>query len=241
MATILHSGISSPSVCPYLSDREHQMDNRVMIDVPPGEVEALLQRGWRRFGPHYFRPACIGCDACISVRIPVQTFQMSKSQRRAWRRCGGIEVRLQLPMVDQQRLELYAAWHAQREASKGWLPNGLDLDAYRRQFCYPHPCARELAYYEEGRLVGIGIVDETPESISSIYFFYSPAMAKRSLGIASVLFEIEIARSRGRKYVYLGYHVEGCGSLEYKSGFRPYQILMGRPRDSELPIWRTVE
>lgn len=241
MATILHSGISSPSLCPYLSDREHQMDNRVMIDVPPSEVEALLQRGWRRFGPHYFRPACLGCDACVSIRIPVDHFQASKSQRRAWRKCHGIEVRLQLPVADQERLDLYASWHAERESARSWQPNSLDLDSYRRQFCYPHPCSRELAYFLEGKLVGVGIVDETSESLSSIYFFYSPRIANRSIGIASVLYEVEIAKSRGRQYVYLGYHVAGCGSLEYKAGFRPHQVLVGRPGDTEPPVWKWVQ
>jgi arginine-tRNA-protein transferase len=33
------------------------------------------------------------------------------------------------------------------------------------------------------------------------------------------------ARERGLPYVYLGYFVEGCRSLEYKSRFRPNEVL----------------
>jgi len=241
MATILHSEISEPYPCPYLADRDHQMENRLMIDVTAEEADALLIRGWRRFGPHYFRPVCSHCQECLSVRIPVAEFSPSKSQRRAFRKCQDLKVLLRVPQVDQERLDLYAAWHENREQIKGWPNNPLDANAYFHQFCFPHPCARELAYYYEDKLVGVGIVDEMPHSVSSVYFFSAPEFAHLSIGVASVLFEIKLARMRGLSYLYLGYNVLRCESLRYKSAYRPQEILIGRPELDATPVWAKLD
>jgi len=84
------------------------------LDVSPEELEALLERGWRRFGPMYFRPACEGCAECVTLRIPATTFEPSKSQRRARKNASRLTRRVSRPRIDDERLELYARWHAQR-------------------------------------------------------------------------------------------------------------------------------
>jgi arginyl-tRNA--protein-N-Asp/Glu arginylyltransferase len=40
-----------------------------------------------------------------------------------------------------------------------------------------------------------------------------------------VLSLLDEAGARSRPYVYLGYYVAGCGSMEYKAHFLPNQIL----------------
>ena len=102
---------------------------------------------------------------------------------------------------------------------------------------FPHPAAREITYVEpeSGRLVGVGLCDETPRAWSAIYFFYDPAWATKSIGTANVVTQIEIARRRGIPYVYLGYQVEGCQSLAYKASFRPQEHLIGLPEPDETP------
>jgi arginine-tRNA-protein transferase len=45
------------------------------------------------------------------------------------------------------------------------------------------------------------------------------------LGTFNVLKVIEHARELGLPHVYLGYFVDGCGSLAYKANFLPNQIL----------------
>ena len=63
-------------------------------------------------------------------------------------------------------------------------------------------------------------------------------MARLSLGVASVLFEIEWARSRNRPHVYLGYRIAGCPSTAYKSQYLPHELLEGRPELADPPVWR---
>ena len=83
----------------------------------------------------------------------------------------------------------------------------------------------EWCYYIGDRLLGVGYVDRLPEGLSAIYFFYDPQESHRSLGTFNVLSILREARTSGVPYVYLGYYVEGCRSLEYKARFRPNEIL----------------
>jgi arginine-tRNA-protein transferase len=69
--------------------------------------------------------------------------------------------------------------------------------------------------------------------LSAIYFFYDPDERHRSLGTWNVLSLIEEAGRRRLPYVYLGYYVEGCGSMEYKGRFAPSEL---RGDDG---VWRT--
>ena len=57
--------------------------------------------------------------------------------------------------------------------------------------------------------------------LSAIYFFYDPLERQRSLGTYNVLCVIDEARRRGLPYAYLGYYVEGCAAMAYKTRFVP--------------------
>jgi arginine-tRNA-protein transferase len=148
------------------------------------------------------------------------------------------------PQIDHERLDLYHTWHEDRETVREWAPSVITAEDYFHQFAFPHPAGRELAFYDDsagGRLVAIGICDETPMAWSAVYCFYDPAYARLSLGTANVLALIEIARAQGKPYMYLGYRVNACASLKYKTTFLPQEELIGRPPDFEEPQWERVE
>jgi arginine-tRNA-protein transferase len=237
---LLEHVVEKPHACAYLPDRQASLEVRVMLDVTATEYAALLERAWRRFGPVYFRPACVGCGECVSLRVVVDRFVPSKSQRRAARACASLRRVVGPPQVDAKRLALYARWHAGREVARGWEPNGQTRERYRLEFAFPHPCAREATFYDDaagGRLVGVSLFDETPSALSAAFFFYDPDYARRSLGTANVLALVDEARAAGRRHLYLGYRVAGCASLRYKGAFRPHELLVGRPGHDEEPRW----
>src|SRR4051812_45073184 len=113
-----HAALEEP--CPYLTNLEATTDYRILTDVTPEEHEEMIIRGWRRFGMQYFRPKCAGCMECVSLRVPVATFQPTKSQRRAWRKSEHLRVKIGPPQANEQRVELFHAWHAMREETRGW-------------------------------------------------------------------------------------------------------------------------
>lgn len=242
MARIVEQLTEPPHPCAYLPGMSASLEIRVQVDVSPAELEAMLERGWRRFGPVYFRPVCADCQQCVTLRIPTATFHASKSQRRAVSKAARLTRRVARPQVDEERLALYARWHAHRENARGWQESPIDAERYAFDFAFPHPCVREVTFTDPDdgdRLVGVGIVDDTDVSLSAVYFFWDPELAPSSLGTAHITLLIEEARQRGLPYVYLGYRVEGCASLEYKGRFRPHELLEGRPAPRALPIWQS--
>ncbi len=241
MARLLKHFIERPRACSYLVGELAALEHQVMTDVSPPELESMLARGWRRFGPIYFRPACAVCEECVSLRIPAAAFAPSRSQRKALNRSRRFEERIGRPVVDEERLSLYRRWHQSREDERAWDPSPLSEEEYALQFAFPHPAAYEVALYDQGRLVSVSLVDCTPRALSAVYFFYDPAYAHLSLGVANVVRLVELAREWGAPHVYLGYRVEGCASLRYKNDFRPHEALEGRPAASEEPRWVTLD
>ena len=240
VAKLLHHLVEPPRTCAYLPDRDAQLEIRVQIDVTAVELEAMLSRGWRRFGPVYFRPACASCGECVTLRVDVGAFAPSKSQRRAARNAAALRRVVSVPFVDEERLALYHRWHAQREEARGWDPSELDPERYATDFAFPHPAVREVAFRDPSdgdRLVGLGIYDETPNALSAVYFFWDPERAPASLGVANVVTLIEEARTKGMPHVYLGYRVLGCASLMYKARYEPHELLEGRPAFGEPSRW----
>jgi leucyl-tRNA---protein transferase len=244
VARLIQRIVEPPRPCSYLEGREASLDLRVQVDVTAEELDEMLERGWRRFGPVYFRPACAACEECVTLRIPTATFAPSKSQRRARKNAGALRRVVGAPIVDEERLSLYRRWHSAREEKRGWESSELDAERYAFDFAFPHPSVREVAWRDPDdgdRLVGLGICDETPNAISAVYFFWDPERAPASLGVAHVVAIVDDAKARGKRWVYLGYRVTDCASLAYKGKYRPHELLVGRPEPDEAPEWKTGE
>lgn len=241
---VLARHVEDPRACSYLPDERAQLETLLIEDVSPHELELMLERGWRRFGPTYFRPRCTACHACDSLRIVTDAYSPSRSHRRAMKAARSL-VRLSgRPRVDDERLALHHRWHQSREDARGWDPNPVDFESYAIHFAWPHSCAREVTFRDPARanaLVGVGLWDVTPHASSAVFFFFDPDYAQLSLGIANVALGVEDARKSARAHVYLGYRVLGCASLEYKGRFAPCEQLVGRPRLEEPAIWLPAE
>jgi arginyl-tRNA--protein-N-Asp/Glu arginylyltransferase len=242
---VLEHFVEPPRACSYLPGRSASLDVKVILDVTPSELDDLLERGWRRFGAVYFRPACAACSECVSLSVRADRFEPTKSQRRAERACAGLRRVVGPPLVDDARLALYAKWHSSREDRRGWEQSPQDRKRYSLEFAFPHPCAREAAFYDderEGALVAVGLFDVTPKALSAIFFYYDPAYARLSPGTANVVSLVREAAAAGRSFVYLGYRVSGCASLRYKASFGPHELLEGRPEMLRDPArWRARE
>jgi len=217
--------ITPPSPCAYLPDQVTQLRYAAIDDLSAQTYMHLMARGWRRFGTAVFRPECPFCSRCLSLRVPVDVFRPSESQRRAWRRNGDeLEIRIGTPSASPASVELFERFHKYKQDALEWPERGgEDLDHMVRN---PFP-TEEWSYYLADRLVAVGYVDALPKGLSAIYFFYDPDERHRSLGTFNVLSIIDAARRRGLPHAYLGYYVEGCRSLEYKARFRPNEVLRG--------------
>lgn len=221
----------APSIsCEYLPVQTCRMEYEYAPRLTKTIYARRIVEGWRRFGDTMFRPQCPACRACRSLRIAVDRFLPNRSQTRALRKNQEQTiVRFGEPSVDEARLSIYRRFQAHRAATRGWRTTAEDLensqDAYVFSFLKnPFPTS-EWTFEIDGRLAGVGFVDDLPIGLSAIYFMHDPDYLKRSLGIFNVLRLIEEARRRKLPHVYLGYHVEGCVSLAYKATFRPHELF----------------
>jgi arginine-tRNA-protein transferase len=181
-----------------------------------------MDAGFRRSGRLIYQPACAGCRLCRPLRVPVERFAPTKSQRRCDRANKDLIVTEHAAEPSDEKFALYQRyvtdWHGKTE-----LP-GFDEFV---SFLYDSPVQTIEFQYREvgGQLLAVGICDICELSLSSVYFYFDPRQAKRGLGTVGALTEIAFARRRGIPYYYLGYWVRGCGSMEYKANFRPHEVL----------------
>lgn len=209
------------------------MHYEIVGEMSPREYRSRLEAGWRRFGCSLFEPRCPQCQACQSLRVDVKKFQPNRSQRRAWIANSDVELRVGEPSVSVDKLDLYDRFHEFQVGNKGWPEHApKEEDSYVESFVVNPIPTLEMCYFLNGRLVGTGYVDSLPGAMSAIYFFYAPEERHRSLGTFNVLNILDQARRQGIPYLYLGYFVEGCRSLEYKANFLPNQVVDG------VGVWR---
>jgi arginyl-tRNA--protein-N-Asp/Glu arginylyltransferase len=224
---IIAREIGRSSSCVYRPDQIQRMESIAVAALGPEEYMTLLLRGWRRFGRTLFRPRCPVCQSCQSLRVIVDRFRPDRGQRRVCKRNEGlITLRIGPPHVSRAKLDLYHRYHAFQAQAKGWPDRDEEtVFSYQGSFVdNPFP-TEEWCYYLDGRLVGVGYVDDLPGGLSAIYFFHDPNHRARSLGTWNILSVIAEAARRGLPHVYLGYYIGPCSSMAYKARFVPNQVL----------------
>lgn len=207
--------------CPYLPDRQARHGGFITEHLHPDVYHVLMDRGFRRSGLVFYRPSCDGCSQCRPLRVVVDAFTRSRSQQRVWRRNQDLRVRLQAPRLTIEKWRLYRRY--QENQHNGTMGTGLeDL----RQFLYQSAVnTAEIVYYLNDTLVGVSIVDVAARALSSVYMFFDPQYAERSLGTYSALWEIDHCRRRGIPYYYLGYYIRDCVKMNYKARFGAHELL----------------
>ena len=149
----------------------------------------------------------------VALRIDLDRFSLSKSQRRVLRKNEDVEVQIATPSFDSDRHAMFKR-HAERfdfgkpDSIYTFLGHeGIVTDV------------QEVSVYVEGRLAAASYFDVSENSISSIYAMFEPDFSKRSLGIFTMLKEIEFAKASGKKLLYQGYAYYGESFYDYKKHF----------------------
>lgn len=239
---IVREILGEEEACVYLPGQRARMTFRYVEGCPPEAYQQMLERGWRRFGRMFFRPACAACHECRSLRVDVAAFQPSRSMRRNLQSNRDLEVQVGPPSLSVAHLGLYRRYHRDMAQRRGWPDRDIDpLDYYRTFVEGFEGFGHELTIADRGRLVGVALFDLLPAGLSAVYCYYEPDLRPRGLGVFAVLRQIQLARHRGLSWVYLGFRVAGNASMRYKSRYRPHQLLDDRPGLVEDPVWRAGE
>jgi len=216
--------------CPYLPGRiERKVFARLSGTLAQPLSEALTHSGFRRSQSIAYRPACEGCSACVSVRILVNEFEISKGFRRVEKHNTDLVRSEVVAEATREQFALLRTYLDSRHAGGGMSDMGLfDYVAMVEET----PVDTQIIEYRRpttdgrpGTLIACALTDVLRDGVSMVYSFFHPGEDARSLGTYMILDHIRDAKSRGLPHVYLGYWVEGSEKMSYKTRFRPMEAL----------------
>jgi arginine-tRNA-protein transferase len=216
--------------CPYLPGRtERKVFARLSGTYAQPLSEALTHSGFRRSQSIAYRPACEGCQACVSVRIVVDEFDYSRNFRRILRRNADLVRSEVVAEATREQFSLLRTYLDSRHAGGGMSDMGLfDYVAMVEET----PVDTQIIEYRRpgkdgtpGPLIACALTDVLRDGMSMVYSFFHPGEDARSLGTYMILDHVQDAKSRGLPHVYLGYWVEGSEKMAYKTRFRPMEAL----------------
>ncbi len=211
-----------PEPCPYLPGQVARMPMRLPVDaIAPDAFDRLLAEGDRRNGVTLYRTRCPRCTACEPIRIPVQEYVPTPNNRRILRRNADLRVEIGAPQVTPRHLELLNRHKIERGLSR--TGEDLDIEQYRLWLVLSCVDTREVRYFDGDRLIAVSILDFGNRACSSVYHYFDPDESRRSLGVYSVLRELELVRGMGLGWYYLGLYVAECRHLAYKADYYPHQ------------------
>jgi arginine-tRNA-protein transferase len=215
---------TSPELCPYL---EGKYETKILTPLTEKNGQyhynSLIQLGFRRSQTIAYKPMCYNCNACQSIRVIVNDFQLNKTQKRLLSTHKNTKYVISSPRLSDSHYRLYQKYihnrHEGEEMSK------MSFDDVARMLEQTTVDTVIVEYYnQDNALICWVITDIVHSGLSMVYSVYDPTTAKLSLGTYAILSHIQLAKEMSLPYLYLGYWVKGCQKMSYKINFKPYEL-----------------
>ena len=215
-------GLSQPFECSYLPNRQEQL--LVILDpscYSSTKFESLLALGFRRSGNQIYRPHCPICSACSSVRVLADEFMPTKSQKRKLNKAKNrFEVKYS-QVEREQYYPLYSKYISLRHQDGSMYPP--DKSQFQSFLFCSWLTITFIELWDQDNLVAVAVTDCMDNAISAIYTFFDPDYEHFSLGTVMILQQLKFAKQQHKQFVYLGYQIDECDKMKYKTQFLPAQ------------------
>lgn len=232
----LHFMVTAEAPCPYIPGL---YERKLLTNLNGRDARShhsrLSQAGFRRSHHYAYRPSCKNCNACVPVRIPVERFVTSRSQRRIGRKNADLELSFRPAMATRDQYRLFTRYlHARHR--DGEMAD-MTFSDYRAMIEDTNIRTEVLEIRNvKGELRGACLMDVLDDGLSAVYSFFAPEDGQRSPGRYFILVLIEEARRRRLPYLYLGYWIAQSHKMAYKTDFRPIEALTAEGwRDLVIP------
>jgi len=218
--------LSAEHDCSYLPDRQA---NSLFVDpeaqMTTGMYSELIQQGFRRSGNYVYTPYCKKCHDCIPIRLNVRKFVLSRSQKRCNNKNKQVTAEAKKPVYDETHYQIYAQYVTSRHPGGGM--DEPDDDKYLDFLTSKWSYTTFIEFQENGKVIGVAATDIVEDGLSAVYTFFNPSAEyqKRSLGVFSILWQIEEAQRRGLEWLYLGYWIKDCNKMSYKDNYQPLEYF----------------
>ncbi len=210
--------------------------------------DTLSKQGFRRSQNVLYRPSCAECSACMSARIRVADFKLSRSQKRTLKRNSHLKRRATSPWATEDQFNLFRSYLDGRHARGGMAD--MDMFEFAAMVEETPIRSRVIEYTDttdilEGKqpLVAACLTDILEDGLSMVYSFFAPELERNSPGTFLILDHIAIAQELGLPYVYLGYWVPGSPKMAYKANFAGLEVYrnniwenLGAPENYESAV-----
>ena len=199
-------------------------------------MDALWSGGWRHFGKLFFRYDRQETDGgqmqkITPLRVRLENWQPSKSQRRVLRRNVDLKWEIVPAALDD---ELRAMFERHKARFRENIPERLENFLGDAPDAGPCDC-RMLRVFEGHTLLAASFLDVGHRAASSIYAMFEPEASWRSLGIFTMLLELQFALQHNLEFLYPGYATEESSAYDYKKQFRGVEWL-----DFSTGEWREL-
>tara|TARA_B110000971_G_scaffold206958_1_gene230705 strand:+ start:3160 stop:3894 length:735 start_codon:yes stop_codon:yes gene_type:complete len=211
--------------CGYINNQEAQS----IVATPYKKIDTytyadLIQQGFRRSGQYVYKPQCHECTACIPIRICVNKFQRSSSQKRILKKHSFVTAKIIPLNFEKEHYDLYVSYQNNRHRLSSETNN--DIADYNDFLIKSNVNTKIIEFRTEEKLLMVTIVDLVKNGISAVYTFYDCNDSRLSLGTYSIIWLLNFCKRENFNYLYLGYWINESNKMKYKINFKPYELMI---------------
>lgn len=180
------------------------------------KLDNYLEKGWFRSAQYIYTISSIPLEGVmyfpIRIRLPLKGYSFKKSLRKIIRKNKQFRTISRKAIITPEKEELYKKFIVRFDTYIS--PNLLDaLQEGGETTIYN---TYEINVFDKDKLIAVSFFDLGKATMASIMGVFDPAYSKYSLGLYTMLAEIQFGKTNGFEHYYPGYVIPDYPKFDYK-------------------------